>query len=132
MSGLGLEFLDDGTTDAGPGRYADKRAFDVLQRYLQSQLSVKEAAKEITGMLPEPEAHKTRGAEIGLFGSFLCQMARQIPYSHPAQTRLVQLIQRVSHSPKLTGQGNDDVCTQTLIVSRWIMKLSCGGPLTRD
>lgn len=117
MSGLGLEFLDDGTTDAGPGRYADKRAFDVLQRYLQNQLSVKEAAKEITAMLPEPEARKTRGAEIGLFGSFLCQMAPQIPYRHPAQTRLVQLIQRVSHSPKLTGQGDDDVCTQTLAVA---------------
>jgi len=110
MSDLNLKFQDDGTADAGPGRYANKRAFDVLQRYLQRKISVKDAANAITAMLPEPGQSKTRGGEISLFGSFLCQMAEQIPYSNPAQARLVKLVQHVSLSPKLNGQGDDGVC----------------------
>jgi len=107
MSDLKLELFDV-TPDAGPGRFADKKALPILQLCLDNKLSVNDAAKKLIAMLPEPAQHQQRSAETDLFGSFLCDMAGQIPYHHSAQTRLAQLIQRLAQSTKFQGLGDEE------------------------
>lgn len=109
MSDLRLELGEDSKLDAGPGRYADKKALVISQRYLEGQILARDAAKEMTDMLPGLRDRKDRGVEAELFGFLICQMARQIPYSHHKQSRLVQLVRSISRSPKMAGQTHDGV-----------------------
>lgn len=109
MSDLNLEFIyDDGLADEGPALFSSKRSFVIVQRYFKNDISVQQAAKVMTDMLPDDEQRASRKADVGHFGAFLCLTAEQIPFRHPAQTRLVQLIQHLALSPKLSGQTEVD------------------------
>jgi hypothetical protein len=105
MSSLNLHFEDDGLSDAGPGRYSDKKTFDVYQRYLQpdGNLSIVQAATMIVKMLPGPTGNYHRGGELGMFAFFTCDVAQQIPYQHPSQLKLVRLIQYLGNAIKLNA-----------------------------
>ncbi|KAH8901757.1 hypothetical protein GQ53DRAFT_835395 [Thozetella sp. PMI_491] len=110
MSDINLQLPeDDCIIDAGPGRFADTRALDALQRYFRGKVSLEMAAKELVSMLPST-ADKSRGREINQFSLFLCLISRQIPHKHTAQIRLSELVHQVSLSPKLmNGQGQEDI-----------------------
>jgi hypothetical protein len=112
--GLNIELEDGFIADAGPGRFGDKKALDILQRFFQNDLSEEKAAQEIVSILPSSR-DMTRDGELERFGAFLSYTIQQIPYSHPAQARLVRLIERISKYPKLSG-GLDsvDVCVHTV------------------
>ncbi len=71
MSDLNLRLPeDDCIIDASPGRFADGRALDVLQRYFRGKLSVDLAATDIIAMLPS-QTDKSRQRESDQFGFFL-------------------------------------------------------------
>jgi hypothetical protein len=101
MSSLTLHFEDDGQSEGA--QYSDKKAFDVLQKFLQpdSNTSVEDAAMMIFDLLPHPTEHN-RAGEPGMFGGVVYEVSQQIPYQHPSQVKLVRLIQRLAVSTKMS------------------------------
>lgn len=105
---LEVKILDDGSTViSGPNGYSDKRAAVILRDLIQRKISHQDASRAILGMLPSRDGSSGPAREqgVGIFSSFLIQMAQQIPASHPGQARLVKLILDVSKAPKLTHTG---------------------------
>jgi hypothetical protein len=87
-----------------------KRPLTSYREFFQNELSEKNAAQEIASILPSSR-DMARDGELEQFSFFLSFTIRQIPYSHPAQARLVRLIERISKYPKLSGAlAGDEVC----------------------
>ncbi|KAL3478858.1 hypothetical protein BJX99DRAFT_256065 [Aspergillus californicus] len=84
------------------GRYSAWKQFCVLQQYLEpgasGDLSVEDAARLLYQMLPR----KREGLEQEhYFSGSLLKVAEQIPYSHPAQDKLVELVGILARTDRL-------------------------------
>lgn len=83
-----------GTTD-----FRGVDVFKILNEFLQpnSELSLQSAADSILKLLPEaPHSN-----EVAEFGRIVIELARQIPYHHPAHVKLAALMEEVTMSTKL-------------------------------
>lgn len=84
------------------GKYTPWEAFHILNDYLKegSQVPVEVTAQKVLNLIPETDYGPVTFQEHDL--SFvLVQTARQIPYWHPSQARLVALMHRLAKSSKL-------------------------------
>ena len=88
-----------------------KRLFHILNTYIQpnATLSPANAAQEIDKLFPlnRPKDEGSHGRKNEEPGSFLWKMwrivisvAQQIPWRHPGQTRLIELIQALEDLPE--------------------------------
>lgn len=84
---------------AGGTDYSDARVAAILRDFLQpdTKLTVLEAAKAILVLIP---ANASEYAEVCSFGEICVELAEQIPYHHPSQLKLAQLLHFLSTSPK--------------------------------
>lgn len=100
----------DPTLKVVHGRYSDWKAIEVLQRYLdpKGNLSIDQATTLLHDMLPTADEYENRG-QPGMFGCVVLDIARQIPYTHPAQTDLVRLLRNMERSNRLNRLVTDDV-----------------------
>ncbi len=110
MSKLELKLADSDYPDAVYGSYSDSQALAILQQYLQGSISDDNAAREFAEILPAAQNENSHKLGLDQLGDFLYRMAEQIPYSHPSQSRLVQLIRRLQRSAKISLQVEVDVC----------------------
>lgn len=91
------------------GGYKPRESASILTRCLNldADLSVREAFLRLYAMLPERETQISYGdiriswPELNL-GGLLLDAARQIPYSHPAQAKLVKLVQNLGRCDRFT------------------------------
>jgi hypothetical protein len=98
----------DPTLKEVQGRYSDWKAFCVLRRFLEpvGDLSIEQATALLHDMLPtRKEEHL--GGQPSMFACVLLDVARQIPYAHPAQIQLVQLVRKLGKSDRLTFLVHD-------------------------
>lgn len=86
-------------TSAGGTDYSEARVAAILRDFLQpdTKLSVQEAAESLLVLIP---ANASNNAEVCSFGGICVELAEQIPYHHPSQLKLVQLLHYLSRSPK--------------------------------
>ncbi|KAL3478859.1 hypothetical protein BJX99DRAFT_256066 [Aspergillus californicus] len=99
MSTLKLIF-DESENDGRErmGRYSEWKQFCVLQRCLEGDLSVADTSRELYEMLPTAEE---RLCVEDFLSVILWDIAGQIPYSHPAQDKLVEAIKFLSRADRL-------------------------------
>ncbi|CRG86319.1 hypothetical protein PISL3812_03324 [Talaromyces islandicus] len=85
------------------GRYSDWKAFGILTRYLEpgSDLSDEQATELLYDILPSPDNKKLSG-QPDMLGCVLLDIAKQIPYHHPSQIRLLNLFKRLGKTDKMT------------------------------
>lgn len=105
MPALNLHYEFDEFSEGPPGQYSERKAFDILQKYLQPDAgpSVDRVAAMIVEMLPDKTEHYYRSGEAGKFGCMVYEMSQQIPYHHPSQVKLVRLVQCLARSTKLNS-----------------------------
>lgn len=110
MSALNLCLeLEEEEFNQEVGRYKPREAVSILTRCMDSDadFSVREAFLHLYAMLPEREMQISYGdiriswPELNL-GGLLLDAGRQIPYSHPAQAKLVKLVQNLGRCDKFT------------------------------
>lgn len=79
--------------------YTEAKMATILRDFLQpdSKVSLHEISREILALIP---ANAVNNAEVGSFGEICVELAEQIPYDHPSQLKLAQLLHSLSHSPK--------------------------------
>lgn len=84
---------------AGGTDYSAARVAAILRDFLQpdTDLSLQEAAKAILVLIP---VNASGYAEVCSFGEICVELAEQIPYHHPSQVKLTQLLHFLSASPK--------------------------------
>ncbi|PWY80791.1 hypothetical protein BO94DRAFT_602115 [Aspergillus sclerotioniger CBS 115572] len=82
-------------------RYSDWKAFLVLRRCLEpdGDLSIEQATVLIHEMMPT--AAEGRRVAPGLFGALCLDVADKVSYSHPAQSRLVELLDYLQASDRM-------------------------------
>ena len=82
-----------------PDPYEDK-TFAILHDYLQpdTRLSLKSTANSILDLLPDNEPYSTT---VYVFGGLCIELAEQIPYHHPSQLKLAELLRYIGMSTKL-------------------------------
>lgn len=87
------------TTFAGGTDYSAARVAAILRDFLQpdTKLSLQEAANSLLVLIP---ANASNNAEVCSFGGICMELAEQIPYHHPSQLKLSQLLHYLSRSPK--------------------------------
>ncbi|RDW64429.1 uncharacterized protein DSM5745_09840 [Aspergillus mulundensis] len=104
MSALNLHLKPDGDDPHEVhGDFTIWKAFQVLNEYLDptadASHSLDEAFALLYAMLPK-KTIKSSHAEDGMF-VLIWDIAEQIPYSHPAQEKLLALYQRLAESDKI-------------------------------
>lgn len=84
---------------AGGTEYSEARVAAILRDFLQpdTKLSLKDAAEALLVLIPTDASDY---AEVFSFGEICVELAEQIPYRHPSQLKLTQLLHYVSRSPK--------------------------------
>lgn len=87
------------TISAGGTDYSEARVAAILRDFLQpdTKMSLKEVAKSLLVLIP-PNA--SEHAEVCSFGEICVELAEQIPYHHPSQLKLTQLLHYLSMSTK--------------------------------
>jgi hypothetical protein len=104
MAALNLEIDEtDPTLKEVHGRYSDWKAFGILTRYLEpgSDLSDEQATELLYDILPSPE-NKELSSQPAMLGCVRHDIAKQIPYHHPSQIRLLNLFKRLGKTDKMT------------------------------
>jgi hypothetical protein len=106
-----IEDLDFNAAESTTSGYSDQRAFDVLQQLLQpgNGVSTDTAATLIVNMQPNKAGQDISGTSWASFGSLVVGVSRQVPWHHPAQTKLVRLIKRLAQSTKANAVGSSEV-----------------------
>lgn len=94
---------EDRSVEAPAGQYDNFKGLKILQRLVQNTISTKAAGEEILALLPHfSDATRLGRSERRQFSYFLFTIAQQIPYTHPAQAQLADLVHCISQSPKLS------------------------------
>lgn len=84
---------------AGGTDYTEAKVAAILRDFLQpdTKLSLHEAAGSLLALIPD---NASEHAEVCSFGEICVELAEQIPYHHPSQLKLTQLLHYLSMSPK--------------------------------
>lgn len=98
------------------GTLVGKTAIDILRRLLETptceSISVEEAGKLLEAMIPSKENKGHHYYASSTLANLVMFAANQIPYSHPSQLLLLQLLKRLEGSSKLPGawyQSDDEL-----------------------
>ena len=79
-----------------------KRLFSILYEYLQLKTTktttLQSTAASILTILPKKDPDST---EVWFFGELCIELAEQIPYYHPLQLKLIELLEYLKLSPQL-------------------------------
>ena len=99
MSSLNL-FLQDEKDHLTIDAYTLK-TFPILRDYLEpgTHLTLESTARSILNLLPEHDPYHS--IEEFCFSGLCIEMAEQIPYHHPSQLKLVELMRYIGMSEKL-------------------------------
>lgn len=93
--------------------YSNWKLFCILRRYLEPRkrsLSLKEAVILIYKiMMPVVPGNPTE-YPVEAFGSVILSVARQIPYSHESQDRLIRLLEQLHQFIELGLTNKLEVC----------------------
>ncbi|KAK1762555.1 hypothetical protein QBC33DRAFT_461266, partial [Phialemonium atrogriseum] len=83
----------------GRTEFTQHKVAAILKDFLQpdSKTSLESAAKSLLVLIP---TNASEHAEVCSFGEICVELAEQIPYHHPSQLKLVQLLHYLSRSPK--------------------------------
>lgn len=83
----------------GRTEFTQHKVAAILRDFLQpdSKTSLESAAKSLLLLIP---TNASEHAEVCSFGEICVELAEQIPYHHPSQLKLVQLLHYLSRSPK--------------------------------
>lgn len=87
---------------AGLTEYSDSKIFLILRDFLQdpnTDRSFETIVKEILELIPENAQQST---EVWCLSEVFWYLAEQIPYHHPSQIKLVQVVEELSRSVKIT------------------------------
>lgn len=99
MASTKLEFRDrDDSEDSDADRKVAHHLRDFLQPSSQAA-TVEATSSSILDLLPKDDP---QGDAVSKLSSECIELARQIPYSHPAQLKLVRAILKMSPSSKVT------------------------------
>lgn len=104
MAALNLQIDEtDPTLKKVYGRYSDWKAFGILTRYLEpgSDLSEEQATELLYEILPKADDKKLAG-QPDMLGCVLLDIAKQIPYYHPSQIRLLKLFKHLGKTDRMT------------------------------
>ena len=87
------------TEDVGENAFVDKH-FYLLQSYLQpdTSLTLDATSQKILDSIPEEKPSMSQ--EVWLFGELCIELAEQIPYHHPSQIRLADLLEKLAEWSK--------------------------------
>jgi hypothetical protein len=111
MAALNLQIDEtDPTVKKVYGRYSDWKAFGILTRYLEpgSDLSDEQAAELLYDILPSADNEKL-SSQPDMLGCVLLDVAKQIPYHHPSQIRLLNLFKHLGKTDKMTFHATHSV-----------------------
>lgn len=83
----------------GRTEFTQPKVAAILRDFLQpdSKTSLESAVKSLLVLIP---TNASGYAEVCSFGEMCVEIAEQIPYNHPSQLKLVQLLHYLSQSPK--------------------------------
>ena len=86
------------------------KTLHILQDFLQpsSRLTVQSAAQSILKLLPGNDPYSI---EVMEFGGTCIEVAEQIPYHHPSQIKLADLIEELGDYPAFVTRFEAEVCT---------------------
>ena len=123
MSSLNL-FMED-EKDPIPIDPYSLKTFAILRDYLEpdTQLTLESTAGSILNLLPEKDPH--HGIEVRSFSDLFIEMAEQIPYHHPSQLKLVELLAYIGMSEKLGTMSHS-----MIEVPRIVRYPRCRSPVT--
>jgi hypothetical protein len=74
----------------------------------KGDLSIDQATTLLHDLLPTADKYENRG-QPGMIGCVVLDIARQVQYTHPAQTDIVRLLRNLERSNRLNGLVTDDV-----------------------
>lgn len=102
---LSLSYTPDDT------KADDVAAFKSIKDFLtaDSSASAGETASSILATLPGPPSEEGSDEHWSVYNVFI-DVAKQIPYDHPALVRLVRVIGELSRSPKTSITKQEEVC----------------------
>ena len=123
MSSLNLYMQDE--KDHYPIDAYSLKTFPILRDYLEpgTKLSLESTASSILNLLPDFGPYPTRIEERSFSG--LCiEMGEQIPYHHPSQLKLVELLAYIGMSEKLGEMAH------LIEVPRIVRYTQCRSPVT--
>ena len=113
MSSLNL-FMEEEKDGTYISPYSLK-TFAILRDYLEpdTQSTLESTASSILNLMPEKDPHQ--GIEGRSFSDLCIEMAEQIPYHHPSQLKLVELLAYIGMSEKLGSMFHSmiEVCRIT-------------------
>lgn len=77
------------------------KTFHLLCNFLQpdTALTLKTTAESILNLLPEEDSYST---DVSSFGNTCIDLAEQIPYHHPSQLKLADLLEYLASSMKFS------------------------------
>ncbi|RDW70677.1 DUF3632 domain-containing protein [Aspergillus mulundensis] len=93
-----------GDNHARTSPYSQEAVFAVLNDFLQPESTkpLHQAVREILALLPENAPEST---EIWSAGDIIIEVASQIPYSHPSQLKLAQLVEQLISAEKFLDKS---------------------------
>ena len=123
MSSLNL-FIE-GEKDPMPIDPYSLKTFAILRDYLEpdTQSSLESTACSILNLLPEKDPN--HGIEVRSFSDLCIEIAEQIPYHHPSQLKLVELLAYIGMSEKLGKMSRSEI-----EVPRIVRYPTCRSPVT--
>ena len=100
MATLNL-IMEEISNDPRKSNDVDQQAFAILRDFLQpdSKTSLMSASASILALLSDSNPE---GLPVWKLGELFIELAEQIPYSHPSQLKLSQVLQQMASSPKVT------------------------------
>ena len=101
------------------------KTFPILRDYLEpgTKLTLESTASSILNLLPDFGPYPTRHEERA-FSDLCIEMGEQIPYNHPSQLKLVELLAYIGMSEKLGEMAH------LIEVPRIVRYAKCRSPLT--
>ena len=107
MSSLNLYLHDE--KDSYPVDPYELKTFAILRDYLEpdSQLRLESTAASILNLLPEKDPN--HGSEVYDFSGLCIELAEQIPYHHPSQLKLVELLAHIGMSDRLGKMSRSEI-----------------------
>lgn len=111
-----------------PGDAIPDQTFALLRDFLQpdSTLTLEFTARSIENLLPGKAPLST---EVWDFGESCIEVAEQIPYHHPSQLKLAELLEYLANSPKL-GQAHTSKVSYIRHFDFWMSTSGCRLPPT--
>lgn len=123
MAALNLQIDEtDPTLKKVYGRYSDWKAFGILTRYLEpgSDLSDEQATELLYEILPSPDDKKLSG-QPDMLGCVLLDIAKQIPYHHPSQIRLLNIFKHLGKTDRMTLRHTNSVISPCFMIENLLI-----------